>query len=830
MENGSERTPLAALSSAVDDFRIATKNALAVYQSNARLTDVASLFGERGGTVLVNDQDLSRFRGKRASSAKTPRATAAAIKIALLSETCTITKLQTWWNSDEVRETRTALVKAIDSYLVELVAATAQKALTSATIAAAAGTQYELWLEITTGAFDRPVEPDTTAEAARRFLRGDDEGRWWTAKYIAIERTDIVSAIIAQAETAPIVFIHGPVGEGKSTAIRQTALAWLKMNRRVFYLKSAGILNDPAFLQEIQWQSRPLLILDGIALTEGLPAWFQRGPGDLCGCLLVGLQSRFLIQQKAFAVGKSETHLIIPPKAAEARAYVEKIVEHGAGRPGYGADDLLPFFQDGLGIPVGGGLWCAQWQATRGEYLNKRVEALVDSVFSDDARAEALAATVFINAQIYYSAGLLVFQPLRSVISALIANLDLTRHVIAEARRHLESIGSLLEGEFRGGNLDIQRDPVLAFRHPAISDALNRWIFGAKDARKGKLRKLKWPYFEALARALIEVGFDDQVFGLVVGHNKAWNRDRLVMHFRQGMLNHPRLKTVKPIAELALGVARTPRQSALININLAHASLGGYLGGTKGTDTTRAEYIDTMREYAVNRLITAFKDRTLESSRLYIGCAELMHDYNITLPAVDGLLERNWRYFAVRAYNVERSAKIANKVFELIATANDVRPAELSFWCERSGFTSQINEVSYNFLTIMSKLVKHCDVTKFNAMSPDFITASYDRTNFRSLRSIFLHFWHVCGVNRRLNVFVSNAGAKETNETLKAKAILERWVELDAARPDHWPEGVMAAVTEASLDRGSWPAFFSSYQNYFSNAGLTTPPPSAAPR
>ena len=409
----------------------------------------------------------------------------------------------------------------------------------------AANSSYQSWSEIFASSFDRP-EPMIAAEEARKFLHGFDRGKWWTAVHVALDRCDEVASIISRAEGSPVVFVHGPVGEGKTTLIRQTAWAWLAKGRRVFLLKSQDALDDPNFLQEMQWLDRPLLILDDIRLTKAVLPWFTPGPDSTGGCLLIGTQSRGLASQRGFASGLYSLYPVSCPKRQDAEAYVKIIEENGAGRPGVGRAELIELFIDGLGLRGGGGLWCAQWQATRGEYLAAKIEALVDELAEDPHELGALAAITFVNCLKDFSDQRLS-DLRRSQVEYMIRQLDLTEDACGKRIDRVREIGALLEGEFLRDGIDLQSDPQMELRHPIVVHAFLQQIFGGRLESHGRLRDQKWRYFVALGQAYASIGNKDALLTIMRQHEDAWEASRPQTHFHGGMYDHPRLKTAREL-------------------------------------------------------------------------------------------------------------------------------------------------------------------------------------------------------------------------------------------------------------------------------------------
>src|SRR5206468_11120657 len=70
----------------------------------------------------------------------------------------------------------------------------------------------------------------------------------------------------------------------------------------------------------------------------------------------------------------------------------------------------------------------------------------------------------------------------------------------------LFKLSSALEGELRHGFSaeDTQQleNFTLEFRHPAVTESIFRFCFGAADPARGSFRFAKWPLYSALARAL----------------------------------------------------------------------------------------------------------------------------------------------------------------------------------------------------------------------------------------------------------------------------------------------------------------------------------------
>ena len=352
---------------------------------------------------------------------------------------------------------------------------------------------------------DRDFQPgDGFPDAALRFLQGEPPTPA-TAIHAAVPRSG-ATQIVAASRQHSLLLVHGAVAEGTSTVLHQAAHAALREGRRAFCAHPTAL----AWAGTLPWTDRPLVVVDCNAdrLNEA-PAWLVNAfPRDWNGCLVIGVQTRWrsitarLLQE----TGHRLREIRLPPvQLSEAPSFVDRIVEFRAAPSGLDHGQVQRLFEDGLSQRHYAELWPAQFQATRGVDLEQHFEVLVEGLSA--AATRALSAPVFAGFLFHLSSGRTPVAS-RSLMDALIRNLDIGASALAESLMALQNLPSILAGElyqpYSPEHYKQLSDTEFVFRHPSVTETLFRWCFGAKAEGRGSFRYPKWPYYSAFLRALSE--------------------------------------------------------------------------------------------------------------------------------------------------------------------------------------------------------------------------------------------------------------------------------------------------------------------------------------
>ncbi|MCS3762244.1 P-loop NTPase [Bradyrhizobium centrosematis] len=339
-------------------------------------------------------------------------------------------------------------------------------------------------------------------EAARRFLKGDLPSPR-TAVHAAVERADSKRAF-AISEQSLVVLLHGPVAEGTSTILLQVACQAVSSGRDVFALDAQ---HAEAAGETILRFKRPLVVIDDANLLKALPSWAKR-LFESNGCLLLGCQSRYVGNvRRLFDRRIVNLQAISRISSDDAPVFVQQIQKFRASD----IDDpsrIRLLFENGLTLGQGlGGLWPAQYQATRGLFLDRRIEALLDGSpeFLRAVSVIAFAGLVCEQSEIR--------RPTKRIVRRLLSELDLDDQAKLLGIDALGSLPTELNGEFRhefsAEDFSTSSDAPFEFRHPSLTECIFRWVFGANDQERGRFVFDKWRYFLPLVRAIQAVRVSD---------------------------------------------------------------------------------------------------------------------------------------------------------------------------------------------------------------------------------------------------------------------------------------------------------------------------------
>ena len=347
---------------------------------------------------------------------------------------------------------------------------------------------------LTESDFEQTSNEVFTAEASHFLKGGLPSPR--TAVHAAVQRDDAMRAL-KETENSPVVLLHGPVAEGTSTILLQSAFLAVRSGRDVFSVEARCAEQAGT---AIVGHRRPLVIIDDANLLKFPMSW-SKALFDAGGCLLLGCQTRHLRGARQLFDGRIVTLLPVARVTLEtAPAYIERIEKFAAsdindrGR-------IKSLFENGLTLGQGlGGLWPAQYQATRGTLLDRRVELLLEGEPEFLRAMSAVAFASFVSDR----AGMRAMT--RRIVRGLLEEIDLDDDAKLLAAQALNRLPRDLEGEFLYGfgaaDFTTANDPPFEFRHPALTESIFRWIFGANDPQRGQFVFNKWAYFLPLVRAL----------------------------------------------------------------------------------------------------------------------------------------------------------------------------------------------------------------------------------------------------------------------------------------------------------------------------------------
>lgn len=345
-------------------------------------------------------------------------------------------------------------------------------------------------------------------DMAWRFLCGDPPTPV-TAIHAAVRRDEIDKVLEKCRESGRIVILHGPVGEGASTAVLQAAHQAATDGRAVLRIRGRAQMEIASAL--IGTATTPLFIVEDDHDLAQAPAWINTLM-DNGGSLLIGTQTRRVERLNALFDPKLiRTVSLGSIGISTADAFVANINRFAPTADSTRRERFL----DGLGLSHGrGGLWPAQYQATRGEALDHRVEIVVQQ-FEADLRP-MLSALVFVGwTHDQYPN---IPPPSWSNVLALYAELDLRDDLLDSPVHRLERVVRALDGEFFArlpwASLASENDPILALRHRAVTDSLFRWLFGAHRSDQGDFLFEKWEYFIIAVAESADAGAGGVAFAL----------------------------------------------------------------------------------------------------------------------------------------------------------------------------------------------------------------------------------------------------------------------------------------------------------------------------
>lgn len=362
------------------------------------------------------------------------------------------------------------------------------------------------WRVIEATEFDAPAD---VGALPAEYVGGRARIPWWIAAHVAIQRTSSISDLDTLLKNSPIVVVHGPTGQGKSTLLRQYARHWL--NRGVVVeFDHANALADRSLANLVVGATQEVLMvaddLDGdiLSISNGLLRKLRYGGASI----VIASQSRRRFAHLTTLPHQMVRQYPLPnPSGGERMAMADLVAATSEIADAANAVRVRDLFNAALDDYPSGGLWPAMFQATHGEGLAERMQRLVQDIARDEARLHALAAITFANAMRDSAPDNHTLTFARKhinsrLVSTLTRNLDLKPDQSARATLALSAVHSWFDREVLGDRLEASsKDPPVDLRHPAVSNVLHANLFD--PAKEGAAhfdeRAFYVPYAFALA-------------------------------------------------------------------------------------------------------------------------------------------------------------------------------------------------------------------------------------------------------------------------------------------------------------------------------------------
>ncbi|MCC8977581.1 hypothetical protein [Bradyrhizobium acaciae] len=665
-------------------------------------------------------------------------------------------------------------------------------------------------------------------ERASEFLRGHAPTP--AAAIHSAVRRPVVSEIVESSTQFDIVIVHGPIGEGTSTVLLQSAFEALKLKRCVFRVATPEALE--AVGNELPREGA-LIVFDDAGRLAAIPSWLRnRFSDEPFGCLLLGTQTRYRkkVADLLSGVVGEKKHIAVPPvRPSEAQQFVDVIISNRVAPPNLAKGDLEKLFKSGLTIRGGlSGLWPAQYQATRGVLLDQRFGRLLSELDQNGQRA--LSLVVFVQ---FLRDHTPTHQPpsdLRTYI-ALLNYLDppLNEDTIVACRHHLKELPSVLDGELRndfsGSHASQLNNFRLEFRHPALTASLFRWCFGAARQSWGEFRFPKWQLYGAVALTVYQgnstsAGWTAYAILLQMLSATRWDSKsggelgrRLVDE------EHPKigdwiLAAARSIrATCAADIPEGGEVSRRISLVEADALLQSGRGRSEDDILRAKEHITAAlanafdeKDYAVIRNAAALAIEISYTHEFSIDGQAAIVDWRTLIAIAERMeeLRGNMRpthsscdYLTLLLKN-KRSPKQMDELLGVIDRSQFLTNDEV--WGERR--LKLLRTILNLFRGRGQKLLPLCGIS-FGSIS--------------AIQSIYAAFWaELYRLQERNPSFALHsafAGIKGTLIGGLVESTLRDWCS-DFEGEDCWPQGVMELVKASRADPGSWLSFIRAYADF----------------
>lgn len=343
------------------------------------------------------------------------------------------------------------------------------------------------------------------------YIGGRARVPWWVATEYAVQRHNPVASLDNLLKNSPIVILHGPTGQGKSTLLRQYARHWLNRGC-VFEIFHPSALSDRALAAAVAEATGQVLLvaddMDGEMATIGME--LQNKLRINKASIVISSQSRARFGYLAkLPRGTAREYAVPNPNESERLEMVDRILAAQEITDETKAAHVRSLFSDALDKYPNGGLWPAMYQATHGEGLTERMWRLVQDIAADASRLNALAAVVFANAlrdetpdepALTYS-GLNVDYKLGA---AILNHLNLAPDQCRRATSALKAMHTWFDREVIGDELDrASINPPLDLRHPAVSKVLFDCLF-KNGGEAGVPHFAQWNFYVPVAAAFAD--------------------------------------------------------------------------------------------------------------------------------------------------------------------------------------------------------------------------------------------------------------------------------------------------------------------------------------
>lgn len=348
------------------------------------------------------------------------------------------------------------------------------------------------------------AEGDLGREAVK-YLRGGFPSPK-IAVHVAVPRK-IVETLIKVTQEFDALILHAPVGDGVSTILLQMAYNLASQGKHVFRV---AMPQSFFYLDKILPVDQHAVVIfdDAHQITE-MPSWLGRF--DRKVIIVFGTQTGKRNRLPRFPSQIQYREVSVPKlRLEDAKQFTDQIIHFGAAPEHLSSNRIVDLFKNGLSQgKFMGGLWPAQYQATRGDSLDRRMKSKLDDL--DDAGRRLISIFAFLNFLGYLSKDENFPTSRWSFVQAILEELGLEPEVLRQCLAAKGEIISSLEGEVRSAGSIAEllqtSNPLIEFRHPSVSDSLFRWTMGANSvddaAPRGEFRFLKWKCFEAVLEALI---------------------------------------------------------------------------------------------------------------------------------------------------------------------------------------------------------------------------------------------------------------------------------------------------------------------------------------
>lgn len=653
-----------------------------------------------------------------------------------------------------------------------------------------------------------------------------------TAIHAAVPRS-IADDIVRLATRFDILIVHGAIGEGTSTVLMQSALQALKDGRRVFRVIHADSLLTGC--EMLPWTDRPFVFLDNAHQLTELPRWLHYADSDQqFGSLILGTQTRRRSHLSGLLAGcsRSRREIRIPAVRPEhADTYVELIERYRAAPKELSRERIGELFRSGLSLRHGlAGLWPAQYQATRGMLLDQRLHELVGSVAPHVRQVLSMLAFAGFVTNTLKSPPPTSFMILKTMLDTLEPDMDKAFfNRCVEALLELPTIlDGELKSEYSSEDARHHKNFALEFRHPALTESIFRWCFGAADLARGEFNFAKWPLYSAFACALPEGSnsADWTAYSILRAMQKDVDWDynaRGELRRRLTDENNPRIgdhilsaiSAVKAIygARMADGGGLSRRLNILEARALTHEGRVRSLDDlTRAKDRIDAALANAFDEddYTVLRQAASLAQEINYVKQYQIRGETTQVDWKTLIVVAEILEERDSK---------TRPTKAARDFLNLLLKEQDSKHLnDLLSVINRSEFLTSDHVWGKHRLSRLRSILNW--VRRREPYGPTYLIpkCGLNPTSITSIQSIYCAFWRELNrLEKTDSTFRNNATFHKSPETLVGniiKCTFEEWLEDFEKDSGSWPDGAINAVASAHGDFRQWLTFMRSLDDF----------------